>query len=205
MGWTSYHATYYKPNGSIDRKAECDAYFLEGLNAGHFRVLKSVMVGSVYYAAVQYLKRCTGKDGNGEYIYEDVQGEPVWAAVFLTQVDMKDYFNFSYKDMDESAGPCQYDCPLSILKLLSPTDSEWANEWREKCKRRAEQKKSPNALANLPIGAHIQFKIRDQVIECVKYPPSYQFKRSFWYIPASGKYMPTKRIPDDYEVVKEAC
>ena len=55
MGWTSYHATYYKRNGSIDRKAECDAYFLEGLNRGHYEVLKSAVVGSVCYAAVRNL------------------------------------------------------------------------------------------------------------------------------------------------------
>lgn len=40
MGWTSYHATYYK-NGKVDRKAECDAYFMEGLNTGWYRVIKS--------------------------------------------------------------------------------------------------------------------------------------------------------------------
>lgn len=44
---------------------------------------------------------------------------------------------FAYKDMDETCGPCAYDCPESILKLLSPTDSQWANEWREKCRAKA--------------------------------------------------------------------
>ena len=96
MGWTSYHATYYKRNGSIDRKAECDAYFLEGLNRGHYEVLKSAVVGSVYYAAVRNLKRYVGRDENGNYIYEDAVNEPVRAAVFLTQTDSKDYFNFYY-------------------------------------------------------------------------------------------------------------
>lgn len=56
MGWTSYHATHYK-KGTVDRKAECDAYFMEGLNAGYYRIIKSVLVGSVYYAAVENLKR----------------------------------------------------------------------------------------------------------------------------------------------------
>lgn len=44
MGWTGYYATHYK-NGKIDRKAECDAYFMEGLNRGNFKVLKSTMKG----------------------------------------------------------------------------------------------------------------------------------------------------------------
>lgn len=201
MGWTSYHASYYKRDGSVDRKAECDAYFMEGLNAGQFEVLKSVMVGSVYYAAVRNLKRCVGKDEAGNRIYQDVQDAPIWAAVFLTKTDRKDYFNFCYKDMDETMGPYYFNCPLSILKLLSPTDNTSANEWRERCKAEAEQKKSPSALSNLPIGAHIRFMFGNQMTECVKYPPAYQFKRPFWYIPASGNYMPTNRIPSDYEVV----
>ena len=28
MGWTSYNATHYNKHGQIDRKAECDAYWL---------------------------------------------------------------------------------------------------------------------------------------------------------------------------------
>ena len=56
MGWTGQHATHYK-RGTVDRKAECDAYFMEGLNAGFYNVLKSALVGSVYYAAVQNVKR----------------------------------------------------------------------------------------------------------------------------------------------------
>ena len=56
MGWTSYHATHYK-NGKVNRKAECDAYFTEGLNEGFYRLEKSTMIGSVYYAAVTGLKR----------------------------------------------------------------------------------------------------------------------------------------------------
>ena len=52
MGWTEYRASYFK-SGKVDRKAECDAYFLEGHNRGHFDVLKSVVIGSVYYAAIK--------------------------------------------------------------------------------------------------------------------------------------------------------
>ena len=37
MGWTSQHADYYK-KGTIDRKRECDAYWEEGLNKGHFKI-----------------------------------------------------------------------------------------------------------------------------------------------------------------------
>lgn len=58
MGWTSYHADYYK-NGTVDRKSECDSYWEEGLNRGYFKIEKSVMKGSVYYAAITPLQRKT--------------------------------------------------------------------------------------------------------------------------------------------------
>lgn len=202
MGWTSYHASHYKRNGSVDRKAECDAYFLEDWNKGHYEVLKSAIVGSVYYAAVRHLKRYVGRNENGQDIYKDVVNEPVFAVVFLTQTDSKDYFNFSYKDMSEDMLPYYFDCPLSILKLLSPTDNESAQEWRRQCQDKAERKKSPTALTNLPIGARIRFTYGGEVMELVKHPPAYQFKRPFWYNPACHQYMSAKRIPDNYEIVE---
>ena len=57
MGWTGYQPTHFKKGGIVDRKAECDAYFMEGLNRGNFQVLKSSIKGSVYYAAVKDMVR----------------------------------------------------------------------------------------------------------------------------------------------------
>ena len=157
MGWTEYHATHYK-NGKVDRKAECDAYFMEGLNRGHFNVLKSAMVGSTYYAAVSPLKRGGAKDETGNYIYIDIpeNERTVFGVVFLTSSNMKDYYNFAYKDMDESCGPYKYDCPKSILDLLTPTENEYANEWRKTCYENIAKKKNPNALSKLPVGTVIK-------------------------------------------------
>lgn len=204
MGWTSYHATHYK-NGKVDRKAECDAYFMEGLNAGWYRLIKSALVGTVYYAAIQHLKRYTGReDEDGNRIVEDVpeSERETWAAVFLTRTDSRNYFNFSYKDMDETVGPCQADCPQSILKLLSPTDSQWANEWRERCRENAKKKNSPDALKNLPIGAVIRYKKADGIAtELEKHPPAYQFTRPFWYCRENNTYVPASRLLSNYEIV----
>lgn len=153
MGWTSYHATHYK-KGKIDRKAECDAYFLEGLNRGYYDVLKSSMVGSTYYAAIKPLKKYGGKDENGNTIALDIPKEEqkVFAVVFLTSTNMKDYYNFAYKDMDESCGPCHCDCPKGILDLLTPTESEYAKEWRKVCYENLEAKKNSNSFGKLPVG-----------------------------------------------------
>jgi len=203
MGWTSYHATHYK-KGRIDRKAECDACFMEGANAGFYRVVKSAVVGSVYYAAVEKLKRYEKKQPDGTLAIEDIPEVEryVWAAVFLTSINSKDYYSFSYKDMSEDMGPCESECPVSILKLLSPTDNQWANEWRERCWENAKRKKSPDALHNLPVGAVIRYTQYDgTVVELLKHQPAYQFERPFWYRAESGKYVPSRQIPKNYEVV----
>lgn len=156
MGWTSYHATHYK-NGKVDRKAECDAYFMEGLNRGNYDILKSSMVGKVYYAAVKPLKKYD-KDNDGNQIIVDIpiNEQEVIGVVFLTSTDSKDYYNFSYKEMDETVGPCYYDCPKGILDLLTPTNSKWANNWRNKCREQLEKKKNLNSLNKLPEGTVIQ-------------------------------------------------
>lgn len=36
--------------------------------------------------------------------------------------------------MDETVGPRIDNCPEHILDLLTPTDQEWANEWRQRCR-----------------------------------------------------------------------
>lgn len=205
MGWTEMRATHYK-NGKVDRKAECDAYFMESLNRGFYDVLKSSMVGSTYYAAVKPLKKSGGKDENGEYIYVDIpkNEQRVFAAVFLTSTNSKDYYNFAYKDMDESYGPCQCDCPKGILDLLTPTENEFANAWRTKCYENLGKKQDKNSLSKLPIGSEIKFTLYDgKEYTAFKHSPAYQFKRPFWMLINADGYIKTKNIPDNYEVIKK--
>lgn len=186
MGWTGYNATHYKPDGTIDRKAELD-YELFGRFDGRpdaHKLLKSSLVGSTYYAAAQKPDGC------------------VYGLVVLTQTDRRDpWTNFYYKDMSEDMGPCESDCPVSILKLLSPTTDDFALAWRERCRENAARKKSPTTLGNLPIGSRIRFECGGAPVELVRHAPAYQFKRPFWYDPERNTYMPARRIPTDYEVI----
>lgn len=208
MGWTAYRATHYNARGRVNRKAECDGYFEEGLNRGHYKVMKSAMKGSVYYGAIKKLVRYVGKGEDGKSIYEPLPEteQKVFGVVFLTSVDSKDYYNFAYKDMDESMGPFYFDCPKSILDLLSPTDDKDALAWREKCRERIAKEKEGCSLSKLPIGSVIRF-LRGNgetsiVMELVKHPAAYQFKRPFWYWPEGNSYVSAKHIPDSFEVVK---
>ncbi len=72
-----------------------------------------------FYAAVEHVRA----DGTRE----------VWCAVLKVSWYPKDQFNCCVKSMSEHEGPYYHNCPEKILKLLTPTDSEWANKWREKC------------------------------------------------------------------------
>lgn len=184
MGWTSYYPTRYKANGTLDRKAELDYELFErwyGHEDAH-KLLKSAVVGSTYYAAARS------------------QRGHVYGLIVITQIDRKTG-EFYYKDMSEDMLPYYYDCPPSILKLLSPTTDESALEWRRLCREKAAQKKSPTALSNLPIGARIRFTWNGETVELVKHAPAYQFKRPFWMFTDRNKYLSVKRIPDNYEVV----
>lgn len=185
MGWTGYTAMIYKRNGEIDRKAELDHELFHGSGDGCHKLLKSTMVGSVYYAAAR-----------------SPRGH-VYGLVVLTRSDrsMKNGCNFFYKDMSEDMGPCYYDCPASILDMLSETDNEYALNWRTNCRKQLEQKKSPTSLSKLPIGARIQFSRADTVVTLEKHAPAYQFKHPFWYNRENNTYMPKTRIPDNYQVV----
>ena len=142
MGWLEYRADHYK-NGKVDRKAEMDSKYNWEDESRKVEVLKSSMVGSTYYAAVKSFNKTNGY-------------ECVTAAICLTSTNNKDYFNFAYKGMDESMGPYRYDCPKGILDLLTPTESEYANEWRKACYENLAKKKNPNTLNKLPVGTVIK-------------------------------------------------
>ena len=127
MGWTYYQATYYKKGGKIDRLEQCRAEFSK--YPSWATIVKDIIVGNVYYAAMKSSK-------SGE----------IWALIVVTETDGNE---FGYKNMDETYGPCYYDCPIGILKLLSPTENEYAKEWRKNCYAAIEQKRKKQKLARL--------------------------------------------------------
>jgi hypothetical protein len=78
----------------------------------------------------------------------------VQAVVILTKWVRGDAYNFGYKDMDESMGPCEAQCPPRILDLLSPVDAlfpgsrcaEWAATWRAACRAHAAKRTKARAV-----------------------------------------------------------
>lgn len=133
MGWTSYQATCYK-NGRVDRLAECRKEFKNGF---HFPILKDAMRGTTYYAA---MRNPEGK---------------VFPLIVLTSVKNGE---FSYKDMEGSMGPFYYDCPESILKLVTIKD-ESTKEWVEKCREHQKKKRTLQNLLNEAKEKHLTLKV----------------------------------------------
>lgn len=212
MGWTSYHANYYKKNGEIDRKAECDAYWQEGLNRGHFKVLRSSMVGSTYYAAVKPLLRRT-RDGHDTYEPIPEEEQNVFGAVFLTAIDMHDFFNFAYKDMNETYGPAQTDCPIGILDLLADTNNESAIAWRKECRKSAKKRlahqKARKKLHMLESGDVIEFSSIANYTNGIKVGDRVTLEKReagntvIW---TDGIYRWKEAwIPDEFQVQKSRC
>ena len=186
MGWDYHHAEHYTKNGSVDRKKELDQDFTWNSETRSYEVLKSKMVGTTYYAAVK------------NHVFE-TGDEYVWGLVCLTRTDMKDYFNFGKKAMDETMGPCAYDCPKNILELLTPTDNEFANAWRQACWNKINNPKPP--LGKLPIGTKIKISLGDEEKILIKEAPAYQFRKPWWRVDGKTSYWGKKYIPDNYVVI----
>src|SRR3546814_17645091 len=69
----------------------------------------------------------------------------------------RDGYIFAYKDMDETVGPCASKCPASILSLLTPTESQWANAWRARCRTVIAARSTDTAKPQLRGGQTIVF------------------------------------------------
>ena len=119
MGWLYMRSL----EGHATPKAYLDAQFTYDRDTGRSRVLASSVVGRrTYYAAVEWISAGT-------------EAREVWGLVCLMRHNPRDREGlvFGYKDMSESMGPCESDCPARILDLLTATDNTNALAWRERC------------------------------------------------------------------------
>ena len=100
-------------------------------------LLISIVHRKTLYAAVKH----TPKPGTP--IHEFTKGKPyVFAVICMLRYCPKAEYNFGYKDMDETCGPVDKDCPRKILELLTPLEEwlpadsygfKWAADWRVEC------------------------------------------------------------------------
>lgn len=118
--------------------------------------------------------------GNAVYIlysiFNKVKSEKrITCDVVLISYDVN---MFSFKEMNENVGPFGYDVPVKFLKQLTPTDSKYANSWREKCyemkKKEKLTKKGTTIIFDEPVsfpGEMIQtFIVHDEKKSLFKKP-----------------------------------
>lgn len=127
MGWTTLHRDKGISNA--------DFFFAGGqyATAGKYVVHASGTVGTVFYAAVSRTDK----------------PEEVLAFVALTSWSPNSYYNFGYKDMDETVMPFYFEAPEAVLDALTDTDNLTALEWRQRCRDHHAQRKG---LRNLRDG-----------------------------------------------------
>lgn len=142
MGWTS--TTYTKRPGQTMTDWFVDHGVLSYTSDEYeYSVLKSALKNrTTYYAAVEQKHLATNE-------------VRVFAVVILCRFGKwPGGHNFGWKDMDETAGPYEDDCPESILKLLTPTDYVHANDWRHRCWAKINAKKS---RPKIEVGTQLQY------------------------------------------------
>lgn len=158
-----------------DRKRFLDEYINNG--DGDLQVLKSTMRSTVYYAAVKH-------------------GNDIFGTVAKTYLDQGELI-FDLKGEDE--GPYYTDCPASILKILTPIDNQYANEWRDNCwetikrRKQIEQAQKDHALVRVTVFDGRQIDVR--------YDDDY---RKWMEIESPLRYLAkTTILNNQFEIVKE--
>ena len=133
MGWLYMQSL----GGHSGPRAYLDDQFTYTSDTVRSTVLRSALVRMrTYYAAVEQLS--------------EGRARGVFAVVCLVRYNPRDRegYIFGYKDMDETMGPCEAECPAAILDLLTPTDNAHATEWRARCRAVAEQRALRPRLRN---------------------------------------------------------
>ena len=122
MGWTGrwYYGTTRKER--LEKMTEVYNWEDERKKV---ETIDAVLVGTTAYLAVKVTNKETGESR-------------VSASVVLSRQESNELMT---KEIGEECGPTAKNCPRRILDKLTPTESQWANEWRKACRERLENKK----------------------------------------------------------------
>lgn len=153
MGWTGTYRYWANPKGAERIKAaiEQEGYFGES-DGRKWDVIDSALCGNTVYLAVHFTDSNKGTD-------------IVYGAVILTGYRNGEFFT---KSMNEDCGPYECNCPKRILDKLSPTENEWAIEWRKRCDEKRKQKAS-DPLAKVPLGGRVKRKDTGAILEAYQH------------------------------------
>lgn len=186
MGWDG---CYY--NGSVKdwiRNGEFEMRNERRSNDGTgYKVLAKSVKGNTVYSAV---KHPTGH---------------VFGMVTLLRKDRDGYL--MVKDMDETMGPCEDECPMKIINMLSATEYEYALDWRERCRNHKNIVKERNAkrkeLDALPLKSVITVKGEEYHVCKNEYSNAKSEGLTILISPKTGKYVKKSQVVlSGWEVVR---
>lgn len=140
MGWTFFRTA----KGEKTRDILAEHLNFESEN-GKSEIVDCAVKSGVAYIAMKQ----TYSGGLSDFVKSvyDVEGDTVVIGLVVLTKRVKDFYNFGYKDMTETMGPYDCDCPARILDLLSPLkalEGEYeafsslanATRWRRECRDR---------------------------------------------------------------------
>jgi hypothetical protein len=136
MGWMFQRDPVDDPVAHLVRKFTCeDDQWCQ-------QPLDGTRAGNTVYLAIRSTEKTTGRSF-------------VFAAVILIRNTKKD--GFGYKDQTERMGPCEYDCPQRIMRLLSPVadipNPSYTADWRARVEAwHAEQRQRRHRRNALRVG-----------------------------------------------------
>ena len=141
MGWTTTH----KPAGQ-SASAFLREHFNEETETLRWEMLDIAIIEfRTAYAAIRKTDKTTGES-------------LVFGVVCLLDYRPSDEYNFGWKEIEESMGPVESDCPARILDLLTPTASEFAIEWRARCRENlAKRDKATSFMQSLRPGDRLRY------------------------------------------------
>lgn len=109
---------------------------------------------------------------NHWYVGKVIETGELFIGLDLMQGSRDPYEGWGYKDLDESAGPCEVNCPVGYLDLVADPGF-YATAWRVKVREYAAGKKAKKALGpgSLVRYGGIEYKLRAKA-----------YRKGAWYV-----------------------
>ena len=195
MGWTETTATFFKPNGSVDLKRECDELMTARWACGPGEICDTVvvassLVGKVWYGAVRNRAYASRADLDAGLPAEDrTEG---WVVLVEARGRL-----WRYKEIHECCGPVHRDCPRKVLDALTPTQDALSLAWREECAEAAEERSWRRTALGKARSVEWRATFDSEIFsegEAVELRKARSGKRAVWAIPGTGSYIPAKYL-----------
>lgn len=117
--------------------------------------VKSEFTHGVYEVVAQGTGARRGRESVYYTAVKNTETGQVSAVISLVQ---RTKWELAIKSYGEEAGPVTYDCPKKVFEALTPTTSEWANQWRaEVAKQLANPKPKPKVGDTIKFADEISF------------------------------------------------